>query len=137
MYLSNFNLINGVVKMKFCIKMRDLAANAMIEILKKDERRRYVTFEELDKYGMEVVKILNKNNEGAVLVMSRDETNALFRDYSDFFEPFLDGVGICQGIRLIEGKNFRDLIYGFRGYLALDVLMAFIDEQAVNVLAIR
>lgn len=123
--------------MKFCIKMRDLAANAMIEILKKNESRRYVTFEELDKYGMEVVKILNKNNEGAVLVMSRDETSALFRDYSDFFEPFIDDLGNCYGIKLIEGKEYRDLIYRFRGYLALDVLMAFIDEQAVNVLAFR
>lgn len=123
--------------MKFCIRIKDLAANAMIEILKKNESKRYVTFEELDKYGMEVVKILNENNEGAILLMSRDETNALFRDYSDFFEPFVDETGMCQGIKLIEGKNFKDLIYKFRGYLALDVLMAFINEQAVNVLAFQ
>ncbi len=123
------------IKMKFCIRIKDLAANAMIEILKKNESKRYVTFKELDKYGMEVVKILNKNNEGAILLMSRDETNALFRDYSDFFEPYVDEKGVCQGIKLIEGKNVKDLIYKFRGYLALDVLMAFINEQAVNVLA--
>lgn len=123
--------------MRFCIKIKDLAANAMIEILKKNESKRYVTFEELDKYGMEVIKILNKNNEGAVLLMSRDETDALFRDYSDFFEPYVDEMGMCQGIKLIEGKNFKDLIYKFRGYLALDVLMAFINEQAVNVLAFQ
>lgn len=33
-----------------------------------------------------MVQILKENGEKAVLILSRDNTDALFRNYSDFFE---------------------------------------------------
>jgi len=39
-----------------------------------------------------------------------------------------------RGIRLKSGKEVEDLIQQFRGYLALDVLLAFMDQRSVQVL---
>lgn len=94
--------------MCFYIGIEDLAANAMIEMLKKE-------------YG-----------EKAVLILSRENTDALFRNYSDFFEEGeQDGK---KGIKLKIGKEIDDLIRQFRGYLALDVLLAFMNQRSVQVL---
>ena len=78
--------------MCFYIGIEDLAANALIETLKKNDRR-FLTYHEIESYGAEVVQILQENGE--------------------------------KGISLKEGKEAEDLIQQFRGYLALDVLLAF------------
>ena len=56
----------------------------------------------------------------------------MFRDYSDFFEEKI--VNDKLGIQLKEGKDRKALIVQFRGYLALDVLRALVDERSVSVL---
>lgn len=117
--------------MCFYIGIEDLAANAMIEMLKKGERR-FLTYDEIEMYGAEVVQILKENGEKAVLILSRENTDALFRNYSDFFEEGeQDGK---KGVKLKIGKEIDDLIQQFRGYLALDVLLAFMNQRSVQVL---
>ncbi|MCI9237913.1 hypothetical protein AALA13_09395 [Lachnospiraceae bacterium 50-23] len=117
--------------MCFYIGIEDLAANAMIEMLKKGKRR-FLTYSEIEMYGAEVVQILEENGEKAILILSRENTNALFRNYFEFFEEGEeDGK---RGIRLKSGKEVEDLIQQFRGYLALDVLLAFMDQRSVQVL---
>ncbi len=101
-----------------------------MRILKKN----YITYDELEKYGAQVVRLLSEKGEKAVLLLSRDNTNALFRDYSDFFEEKELESGL--GIKLKEGKGVNDLIIQFRGYLALDVLMALVNERSVSVLGV-
>ena len=64
--------------------------------------------------------------------MSRENTNALFRNYSEFFVE--DEQNGEKGVRLKEGKEVGDLIHQFRGYLALDVLLAFMNQRSVQVL---
>jgi hypothetical protein len=119
--------------MCFYIGIEDLAANALIELLTKKQKRD-ITYDELEEYGAQVVRLLSERGEKAVLLLSRDNTNSLFRDYSDFFEEteLEDGLGI----RLQADKDVKDLIVQFRGYLALDVLMALIDERTVRVLGV-
>lgn len=117
--------------MCFYIGMEDLAANALIVTSTKLERT-YVTYHELEDYGTRVVKLLNRKGEKAILLLSRDNTNAMFRNYSDFFEETQGG----KAITLAEGKQVRDLIYQFRGYLALDVLKAFVDKTAIVALGV-
>lgn len=119
--------------MCFYIGIEDLAANALIELLKKDSRKRFVTYSEIEKYADVVVKILKDKGEKAVLILSRDSTDALFRNYSDFFMESRDEHG-TEGIQLREGKNVSDLIQQFRGYLALDVLLAFVNQKSVRAL---
>ena len=117
--------------MCFYIGIEDLAANAMIEMLKKGGQR-FLTYNEIEMYGAEVVQILRENKEKAVLILSRENTDALFRSYSEFFEES-EQYG-KKGIKLKENKEVEDLIQQFRGYLALDVLLAFMNQRSVQVL---
>ena len=120
--------------MCYNIHIEDLAANAMIESLKIDRFRKFISYQDMERYGAEVVKILSRNNEKAVLILSRDSTNDMFRNYSDIFEEsFCDG---SLGIKLKEHVTIEELINKFRGYLSWDVLLAFINEQTVAMLGV-
>ena len=123
----------GVAEMCFYIGIEDLAANAMIEMLKKGSRR-FLTYNEIEMYGAEVVQILKESGEKAVLILSRENTNALFRSYSEFFEESVQNGK--KGIMLKADKEVGDLIQQFRGYLALDVLLAFMNQRSVQVLGV-
>lgn len=120
--------------MCFYIGIEDLAANALIELLQKEEKRNFITYDELENYGTQVVKLLSERGEKAVLLLSRDHTRAMFRDYSDFFEE--KTINKKLGIQLKEGKDRKALIVQFRGYLALDVLRALVDERSVSTLGV-
>ena len=48
--------------MCFYIGIEDLAANAMIEMLKKGGQR-FLTYNEIEMYGAEVVQILKENGQ--------------------------------------------------------------------------
>ncbi|MFR5134429.1 MAG: hypothetical protein ACLTEG_04925 [Acutalibacter sp.] len=119
--------------MRFFIGIEDLAANALIEVL-STKNRRFLTYQEVEAYGNKVVEILNVDEEKAVLILSRNNTNAMFSDYSDFFEE-REQEG-QRGIYLKENKTAEDLITRFRGYLALDVLLAFVDQRSLQVLGV-
>lgn len=119
--------------MCFYIGIEDLAANALIEAMKKGSKR-FLTYNEIENYGAEVVQILKENGEKAILILSRDNTEALFRNYSDFFEESEQDGNL--GISLKGEKKTEDLIQQFRGYLALDVLLAFMNERSVQALGV-
>lgn len=116
------------------IGIEDLAANALIEIMdkKKDEASKFISYTKLEQYGLAVVKILSEQGEEAVLILSRDETRKMLRNYSDIFcECNQDGE---DGIKLNENVTLDDLIAKFRGYLSLRVLLAFMEEKAKEIL---
>lgn len=116
--------------MCFYIGIKDLAANGLIEMLKVNEKNRFISYNQIKAYGEEVVRSLNESGNQAVLILSGKETSELLHDYSDYFEEAVDFSGE-PGIQLESGKNVRDLIRRFRTYLALDVLLKFMD---VNIL---
>ncbi len=116
------------------IGIEDLAANALIEIL-SDEREGFVSYETLDDYGMEVVRILSEKGDKALLVLSRDATREMFRNYSDIFvEETYNGK---LGIGLKQGVTVDCLIDKFRGYLSLELLLAFMSEDSKRKLGIQ
>ncbi len=119
--------------MCFYIGIEDLAANALIEALKRSNKR-FLTYNEIEAYGAEVVQILKENDEKAVLILSRDNTEALLKNYSEFFEERVENGKI--GIALKDEKEIKDLIQHFRGYLALDVLLAFMNQRSVSALGV-
>ena len=116
------------------IGIEDLAANALIEVMSKDETKRFVSYEELEIYGAEVVNFLNAKGEKAVLILSRESTNTMFRNYSDIFEENISDEQL--GIQLKTGITAEELIKKFRGYLAWDVLLALVSEQTVSTLGV-
>lgn len=69
----------------FHIGIEDLAANAFIALLQEDEKCNFITYDELELYGEQAVKVLAEKGEKATLLLSRNHTNAIFRDCSDFF----------------------------------------------------
>ena len=124
--------------MCYYIGIEDLAANAMIEILEKKQKEGnpednslIVTLRDLEEYGSEVVRYLNKKTkEKALLILSRASTTYMFRNYSDFFEEVDDE----SAIKLREGKTVDDLKEKFRTYKASDLINAYIAEATVKVL---
>ena len=122
--------------MCYYIGIEDLAANALIEILKTKENVQTeqcrVTLAELEAYGNQVIQYLNERGEKAVLILSRENTSLMLRNYSDFFEEVETDNGIS--IALKEGKTVSDLVEKFRTYLALDLMMAFMNTETVRVL---
>lgn len=116
------------------IGIEDLAANALIERMANNANNRFVSYKELEKYGAEVVKFLNLKGEKAVLILSRESTNEMFRNYSDIFEEIYYSNSL--GIGLKSEITINDLINKFRGYLAFDVLLAFINKQTVSKLGV-
>lgn len=116
------------------IGIEDLAANALIELMSKNDNNRFVSYTELENYGAEVVKFLNAKGEKAVLILSRESTSDMFRNYSDIFEEVLRNE--ILGIELKTNITVNDLINKFRGYLAWDVLLAFINERTVAKLGV-
>ena len=122
--------------MCYYIGIEDLAAIALIEILKTKENEQTeqycVTLAELEAYGSQVIQYLNERGEQAVLILSRENTSLMFRNYSDFFEEVETDKGIA--IALKEGKTVSDLVKKFRTYLALDLMMAFMNTETVRVL---
>ena len=112
----------------YYIGLKDLAANAMIEIMERRMRngeplvQPCITFRDLESYGSKVVKYINKETDDtATLILSRASTVCMFRNYSEFFEETEDE----HGIRLREGKTAEELKYTFRMYKSERLIDAF------------
>lgn len=118
--------------MSFSIGIEDLAANALIEVF--DGGRNFLTYRKLEEYGNEVVRILTEKQEEAALILSRNSTVNMYRDYSAFFEEAEENGEL--GVHLKEGKDGDDLIDAFRGYLPLPFLLAFVDQRSRRILGI-
>lgn len=117
---------------QFYIGIEDLAANALITVLREDQGQTFVSYQQIESYGNKVIQVLKNNGNKAVLILSRNHTEAMFRDYSHFFEES-DHLG-SKGIQLKKGIEVDNLVETFRGYLALDLLLAFVDEESISAL---
>lgn len=118
--------------MQFRIGIEDLVSNSFIEIIRRNEKKRFLPYSKIEEYGRKVINILEKKNEKVVLILSRNNTENFLQDYSDFFEEIeMEGeIGILLKTHIKE----EDLIRHFRGYWSFCVLQTFIDKEAVKVL---
>lgn len=125
--------------MCYYIGIEDLAANAMIEILEKKQQEQEnieginlsVSLKDLEDYGAEVVRYLNnETSEKAILILSRESTDYMFKNYSDFFEEDDNE----SAIKLREGKTVEDLKNKFRTYKAADLISAYMAKTTVKIL---
>ncbi len=111
----------------YYIEIEDLVTNALIELLEKFNKRS-ITFSLLDSYCNVVVKKLEDNNKKVVTLFSRDTTEAFFHDYTEFFYVNDTSIVLRENIKLEQLKT------KFRTNLALDVFLAFISKEAVEIL---
>ena len=114
------------------IGIEELAANALIELLRQEPSVKFVRFSTLLDYGVEVVRLLRAENEEAVLMYSRERNDMLFTDYSYYFKSDMEDG--WAGVRLKDGITIDDLWIHFRTSLTLRLLEAFMNDVAVNVL---
>lgn len=117
--------------MSVFIGIEDLAANALILLFKR-KGINFVSFEELTKYGSKVVEILNQKGEKATLIYSKDITNALERNYSNYFETFIREQK--QYIKLKDSVTVEDVIKKYRSYLSIDMLFAYTCKESIEAL---
>ena len=118
--------------MGYFIGIEDLAANAAIELLKVEKPVDFISYRQLEEYGKAAVEYLKSKGKKAVLVLSRQGTQSMLQAYPEYFMEQED-QGI-SGIRVRPGITREQLTKKFRGYLPLDVLLAFINACCIQVL---
>lgn len=110
------------------IEIEDLVANSLIEVMQK-KNKRFITCEEVMKFGETLIDILNKEEKQAILLLSRDRTYNFLYDNRNIFEEIdIDGK---TGYRVKDNITVADLIYKFRGYLSFSVLLAVIEASNI------
>lgn len=123
--------------MSYYIGLEDLAANAFIELLKKKTNQDdeiCISLSVLEEYGTAVANFMQKKkNEKVIMMLSRNLTTRVFNVYHEFFKEVTSQNGTL--IALQKDKTQRDLIETFRGYLPIDLLVAFTDKETVDALA--
>lgn len=118
------------------IGIEDVAANALLELLEL-KNCRFVKFSALGEYGNFVVNLYsNKNKETAIFILSRERRDMFFEDYSAYFEPLRenDDEGAIIGVQLREGVGKDELLRFFRNNMAIHLIDAFVDKEAINIL---
>lgn len=121
MQLSNKR--NGRLNMCYFIAIEDLVENALVNKIVGDDN--FISYRELKDYGAKAISILSNGGEKAVLVLSRESTSHMLSDYSKYIEE-TEHNG-AKGIGLKAGVKQEELINRLRGYLPLDVVLAFIE----------
>ena len=118
------------------IGIEDVVANALIQVMETTPSKRFLSYVEIKQYGINVVRFLRDKGKPAVFLYSRDSMTIMFHDYEEFFEEHTERDG-SLGIKLRDDKTVKDLIDTFQGYLALDVLFAFLDEDVTRVFKVK
>ena len=108
--------------MCYFIAIEDLFENALINKMIGDDN--FISYKELREYGARVVSILSEEGEKAVLVLSREKTAHMLSDYSKYLEEREEEGS--KGIGLKADVEIEELIDEIRGYMPLEVMMAFI-----------
>ena len=115
----------------YTIGIEDLVANSLIALYQKKDIRS-VDFVLAEKYGRAIVKHLRESGKEAILTLSRNLTTEFLYQKSSFFD--IQETDRTYIVSLKENINFNEFLEHYRGYLALDVLLAMVDDKVLNVL---
>lgn len=118
------------------IGIESLAANALIELMDREQTRE-VTFDALVRYGMEVVRVFGmRTGEEAVLLLSRQDQLDMMENYSEYFE--VDFSDTYSGtFRLKDTASLDDLRKYFRWTMTVRLFEAFMSPEALQKLGVR
>ena len=107
------------------IGVKDIVANAIIEVGSRSERRS-ITGRELNNYRREVLFNLKSRDVRAKLEWNRELTNKFESTFQDYFSIYGDGY------KLNDDKCIDDVIDKFRRNVPYEVLLAFVDDKVVD-----
>lgn len=124
--------------MCYYVRVEDLAANALIELLEKNPNTREVSIKALEKYGIEVIKLLEANDgEKGVLLLSRGRVLSMVKECSDLLgTKNIDAPNasiVLRGDKSSE-EYIEELVNRFCGSINVAVLDAMEDESTLQVL---
>ncbi len=120
------------------IGIESVAANALIELFEKKNIRE-VSFDILVKYGMGIVRYLEKERrEEVILLFSRKYQISMIENYSDFFEAdfYGDGNGVFRLKGNDRAETLRSLKEYFRWTMSTRMINAFLSKEALDELKI-
>ncbi len=109
-----------------------LVSNALIELIENKNERKASRKLLLD-YGKKVARVLVSRADDVFLLYPRSEESRVVLKYFDFFELHTDDTGE-KYISLRKGKTAYDLRDYFRTKMSPEMLKAFTDEEALDVL---
>ena len=121
------------------IGIESIAANALIELFEKQNKNE-ISFDNLVRYGMQVVRVLQeKSNNEVVLLLSRKYQINMLESYSDFFEAdySVGGSGVFRLKKPEQNNTLQDLKEFFRWTLSIQILEAFLSDDALHVLGVN
>lgn len=120
--------------MSVYIKIEDLAANALIELVERKQERD-ISLSQLWEYGMAIVSELNHDTgDEYVCIFSRDAVDSFVHDYTDFFD--IKDKGDERYISKKRNVSLDDLKNAFRSYLSIDMLVAFVSVNSLRKIGI-
>ncbi len=116
------------------IGIESVAANALIELFEKKNIRE-VSFDVLVKYGMGIVRYLEKERqEEVILLFSRKYQISMIENYSDFFEADFFGDG--NGVFRLKGNDKTETLLSLKEYfrwtMSTRMINAFLSKEALD-----
>lgn len=111
------------------IRTDDLVGNSFVSYLEKTGKR-VLSLQKIENFAKSIVIDLRSKGIESTLLLSRDKTYAFFYEYSDWFS-YVESDGL---VILNDNISVEDLIERFSGYLSLEVLLAFRNEENIKAL---
>lgn len=119
----------------YVLSFEDMVANAFIELNgRSNERVNEIPLAVIEKYGEEVAKKLISEQVKVSFNLSRNNTENFKSSYGDVFSLKEDKNYLSRYSTVIlnNGFDIKYLIKRFRGYLPLNLLLAYIDEDVIE-----
>lgn len=114
------------------IGIEDLVASALIEIIKREDSNRKVSFQALADYGAVIVSLLSDSGQNAILFLTKEHTYEFIHDYANFFS--IKKYNDVEYIELKKDKTVEDLRHQFRENLTVDLAKALVREESLKAL---
>lgn len=114
------------------IGIEDLVASALIEIIKREDSNRKVSFQALADYGAVIVSLLSDSGQNAILFLTKEHTYEFIHDYANFFS--IEKYNDVEYIELKKDKTVEDLRHQFRENLTVDLAKALVREESLKAL---
>lgn len=117
--------------MQYTIGIEELATNALIESIERANKR-IVSFSQLDRYRDAIVDYLRENSIDVLFVFNNNLTKQFIHDCEDILD--IKETPSNTYVALKDKFSANDLRKRFRIKLSLDVLRAFVSEEAIKIL---
>lgn len=117
--------------MLYCIDIKDLAGNALIELVEKAGKRT-VLFSQLNDYGDAIISKLESENIDVSFIHTKEKVEQFFDTCSDVF--LFEEVGSDIKVTLKSGVLTDTFRKRFRIPIAFCLLKAFVAESTLKTL---